>query len=250
MQFQRSLILVGTRMALSSKQRYQKERTKLTRNRLGKEIATVLVGEDEETFPVHHDLIAASSDFFNKALNGRFAEKNDTVKLQKVNVTVFGRYLQWLCEGRIFIAENVDRVAVQDWDDILDLLILGNLLQDNQFFNAVTDHLIDLSDRFRRYPAALASKAYSELPPSHPFLQLLVDFWVFARNQKWLDTPYEEDETTVFKIAWDREHGPIEHWTRIAMGLMIHTESKHGSYPWQVDRCRYHQHEDGELWCN
>lgn len=132
-------------MALSSKQRYQKERTKLTRNRLGKEIATVLVGEDEETFPVHHDLIAASSDFFNKALNGRFAEKNDTVKLQKVNVTVFGRYLQWLCEGRIFIAENVDRVAVQDWDDILDLLILGNLLQDNQFFNAVTDHLIDLS---------------------------------------------------------------------------------------------------------
>lgn len=149
------------------------------------------------------------------------------------------------------------QVVAKDWDtsnidisNILDLLILGNFLQDNCFSNAATDHLIYLCNKLDRYPTSLASKAYRNLPHSHPFLTLLVDFWVFVRNPNWLDATHDGDETVTSQIAWDEKHGPVEFWTRIALGLMQGTKSKDGSWPWQVDRCKYHQHETDEPKCH
>jgi len=60
--------------------------------------------------------------------------------------------------------------------DCLTLYIFGTFIQDHNFCNAIIDSLIDLVTERKAYPAGLASLAYSELPPSSPFIKLLVDF--------------------------------------------------------------------------
>lgn len=56
----------------------------------------VYVGDDDQPHCVHRGLVSASSDFFQKALNGNFQKKNDVVRLPEQDSTVFAPYVQWL----------------------------------------------------------------------------------------------------------------------------------------------------------
>ncbi|TID27984.1 hypothetical protein E6O75_ATG00751 [Venturia nashicola] len=202
--------------------------------KLGSKIATILVGSDQQPFSVHQDLITASSPFFAKALEGKFKERNGTVVLRDCHPPSFSRYLQWLYNDKFQIED-------QRWYTLLSLVILGNYLQDLRFANAVTDFVSTHTDNVGFFPIVLARVAYLELPASHPFLNLLADFWVYNREPEWFDNEHDELDS---KVA------PVEFWIKVAKGLMNNAPKSRASYPWKLDRCQYHQHEDGEPKCN
>ncbi|TLD39747.1 hypothetical protein E2P81_ATG00734 [Venturia nashicola] len=146
----------------------------------------------------------------------------------------FSRYLQWLFNDKFQIED-------QRWYTLLSLVILGNYLQDLRFANAVTDFVSTHTDNVGFFPIVLARVAYLELPASHPFLNLLADFWVYNREPEWFDNEHDELDS---KVA------PVEFWIKVAKGLMNNAPKSRASFPWKLDRCQYHQHEDGEPKCN
>ncbi|QDS72541.1 hypothetical protein FKW77_000389 [Venturia effusa] len=206
--------------------------------RLGKKIVTVLAGTDQEKFFVHYDLIAASSDFFAKALDGEFKEKDGVVRLEKVTAPNFSHYIQWLYDDKFDVGDK-------NFTVLLNLVILGNFLQDRLFGIAATNYIIGKVLEINCIPTALAEVAFSNLPPSHPFLNLLVDFWVYAGGPKWFSALDRGDS-----LKNDVKVGPADFWARVAKGLMVKTKSGDGLYPWQKNRCQYHQHIDGEARCS
>lgn len=102
---------------------------------MGKKIATIYVGDDVEPFPVHSDLITATSDFFSKTLNRAFKERDGEVRLPDHKSEHFACYVQWLYEG------HFETTRETGWTNLTELHVLGNYLQDRHFRNTVTDAL-------------------------------------------------------------------------------------------------------------
>ena len=62
---------------------------------------TVLVGEKEQSFIVHQDIICASSEFFRAAVSkGWQEEETKTVRLREHSPAAFKIYLEWLYVGK------------------------------------------------------------------------------------------------------------------------------------------------------
>ncbi|KAE9975299.1 hypothetical protein EG328_003268 [Venturia inaequalis] len=203
--------------------------------KLGSRIATILVGPKQKRFSAHHDLITASSPFFAKSLNGNFKESNGVVLLRDCGPSSFSRYLQWLYDDKFQIEDR-------QWPALLSLVVLGNYIQDTRFENAVTDFVSTHMEKVGACPIALARTAHLLLPASHPFLNLLADFWVYDGYLEWFNNDSEEN---------DSKAAPVEFWVKIAKGLMNgKPKNQPASFPWKLDRCQYHQHEDGEPKCN
>lgn len=126
--------------------------------------------------------MAASSPFFDKALNGEYKEHNGKVELPTFKPADFSKYVQWLYDRRIHV-QPVDG----NWVEYMDLVVLGNYIRDQHFVNATTDSLIDRTSKKKCCPIGLAPSAWNELPASHPFINLLIDFWVYNRQIHWFD---------------------------------------------------------------
>lgn len=200
-------------------------------------MATIYVGDQVEPFIVHHALITASSDYFAKALNGQFKEKDGIVRLEGQDPATFTLYVQWLYSASAFMGVGCRTC--------LDQHILGNYIQDRGYKNALNDKLIDHLARKKQFPIALAQQAWESLPESSPFLTLLVDIWVHTRNASWYH------ETDGSWRSGDVTNGPMEMWRRVALGL-VNTAGTPiptlGNRPWELNRCKYHEHE-GEQKC-
>jgi len=69
---------------------------------LGTEVISVYVGPDRRRFVVHKQLLTSQSDYFDKALNGRFkeAEENE-IHLEEDDPTAIGLMVGWLYRGVI-----------------------------------------------------------------------------------------------------------------------------------------------------
>ncbi|RDI81260.1 hypothetical protein Vi05172_g8740 [Venturia inaequalis] len=206
--------------------------------KLGLKMATIYVGDQVEPFIVHHALITASSDYFAKALNGEFKEKDGIVRLEGQDPATFTLYVQCLYSG--------SAVTGVGYPSFLDQCILGNYIQDRGYKNALNDKLIDHVAKMNRLPTHLAQRAWESLPESSPFLTLLVDFWVHAGNASW----YQETDGS-WKSG-DVTDGPIKMWRRVALGLVNTAGTPaltSGNRPWELNRCKYHEHEEGEPKC-
>ncbi|QDS72540.1 hypothetical protein FKW77_000382 [Venturia effusa] len=180
---------------------------------LGLKMATIYVGTQDEPFIIHRDLITASSDYFAKALNGGFKEKDGIVRLEDHDPTTFSQYVQWLYNNTVAPGRG-------KWMSLLEQYILGNYIQDSGYRNTVIDSVIDLTIQIRFWPTDLSCRAWSALPESSPFLSLLVDFWVYLRQPSWY-----QNEDGSWKDA-DPTNGAIEMWRRVALGLVKNPVSR------------------------
>lgn len=200
-------------------------------------MAKVFVGNDTtEPFLVYLDVLTTTSDFFRKALTGEFKEKDGIVCLADKSPVIFSRYMGWLYNRKLPMDLG--------WTDHLNVYVFGVFVQDNKFCNAVIDGFIKATKDKRKYPSSLAGRSYLKLPPSSPFLKLLVDFWV---------------HNSINTCGWfmgdtassDRTDGPAEFWLAVAHGLAGRGSSKSTiAKPWEENKCQYQIHIDGEPKCS
>ncbi|QDS72549.1 hypothetical protein FKW77_000471 [Venturia effusa] len=185
--------------------------------KIGKKMITVFVGDDAESFSLHHDLITATSDFFSKALNGEFKERDG----------------EWLYEGRFESTKETKSSY------FMGLYMLGNYLQDRHFRNRVTNTLISHMITYGHYRSGMAATIYSEFPASSPWRKLIVDMWVYVSSLDWF-----RDQ------IW--KYGPAEFWCEVAKQIAVNPEMRInniGKRPWEKNPCQYHEHIEGEAKC-
>lgn len=201
-------------------------------------MASIFVGDDTtEPYVVHLDLLTATSEFFKKALTGEFKEKDGIVRLADECPDVFERYMGWLYNAKL--STNLK------WSNIFDIYAFGIFIQDDKFCNAVIDYLVKAVMDKKRIPKSLAHRAYLKLPPSSPFLMLLVDFWVHntINDSVWFTVRNDTKS--------DCALGPAEFWVAVAHGLSVKASSKTGGgQPWEENKCRYHIHAEGAPKCS
>ncbi|KAH0369721.1 hypothetical protein KCU65_g3162, partial [Aureobasidium melanogenum] len=83
---------------------------------------TVYVGPENKEFGVHKALICSKSTFFDKALNGQFAEASmRIVRLEHISVTLFSIFVSWLYYGRLVydVPPDSDRNIEHDFNQFM-----------------------------------------------------------------------------------------------------------------------------------
>jgi len=72
---------------------------------MGEAVVTVLVGPDEKRYTVHKSLLTAQSEYFDRALNGKFKEADEqTIRLTEESPDAFDLLIGWLYQGQLPVA--------------------------------------------------------------------------------------------------------------------------------------------------
>lgn len=150
--------------------------------RFGKKMCRIFVGDDPEPYTVHHDLITASSEFFNRALNGQFKEKDGDVKLPEQKTGTFGTYHKWLYTDKL----ELDASAPV-YDVVLELYFLGDQIQDERLQNSVIDFIIKSVSVKGRYPLSSrqVTLVFDNTPKNSSLRKLVIDFWACRATCAW-----------------------------------------------------------------
>lgn len=211
-------------------------------------MATVSVGTEAKQFTLHRNVLIKSSPFFHKALNGGFVERDGNVKLLDGDVVAFKIYVDWLYHGKVRAGPQNDPSNLKEEDDssdgsestesdvafssLTECLILADLIQDDAFYNACVDGMIEVIQSITcdRYPLSIVAPLYKGLPKTSPVLRLLVDMWVQYGEVDWFNDGAAE-------------RGTIEFWCALAKGLMVEDDNPTDIVPWLDNRCQYHKHE-------
>lgn len=178
----------------------------------------IYVGDDKEPFCVHKQIIETSSDFFDKALNGQFAEKDGLFRLPSQESKSFGLYIQWLYSKDLHHAMKAEGIDIRTGDDtrpsygrLLQLYSLGDVIQDSEFQNATLDAMIAIASRTGLFPiyTAFIKCVFETLPPNSTLNKYLVDMWVYFRFAEWTN-----------RESIDLNAYPQEFWIEVTKGLI------------------------------
>lgn len=150
-----------------------------------------------QTFYVHEKLIRASSPFFDAALGKRWKEGiQRVVALPADEGDVFDLYMQYLYSGKV--ASKLE-AATAEFENLVQLYVLGEKFLDRQFQDRVVDALIAATHQprpskqyehgtARWFPTAeTLVPIYEHTPVGSPIRQLMVDMHLAHGIPKWLD---------------------------------------------------------------
>ena len=194
----------------------------------------VLVGNPPETFIVHENLIRKSSPFFENAMHGPWTEsRKRKIPLKDEDPKVFAIYIQWLYRGPEIpvVPEAGDRYFT-----LSDAYIMGDMLQDNSFKDAVLESLHaqtgveDQQGNTFLPGAGVVSKIYEKTPESSGIRRYLVDLYthvVAASNFR--DCSFSNSYPSPFLFFLVSEL------------MRFRDKEKHLRQP-LVDLCPYHSH--------
>lgn len=253
-------------------------------SRLGLETLEVVIGDSQDqTFIVHKSLIVRNSEFFKRGCNGHWAEEEGVIKLPKEKPETFAEYLDWLYlkdRGDVIkAADKLDDTPAtfeRTIDGYKDLYILGDVLQDYKIKNVMIDAIIDLSRAKSFAPTQIIPEVFAKTYRGDRIRKLLVNYYVYG-SEGWLDDK---------EAGFDLQTGPSEFYLEVIKGLYRKAERRKASqnvdqndledsepdddglkdddsedtdaqpsgeeleeWPWLGDRCRYHEHPDGEGAC-
>lgn len=136
---------------------------------------TVLVGREEQQFTVHKDTICAKSKFFRAACSERWTgRKNQPIKLPEVSAADFQTYFHWVYTTKIELqSDDPDK----KWHSLIDLYILGDVLDDYQLRNTSMEQLInDLPLLKKSFTRSTIRHVYERAPVGSPLRKFLVDY--------------------------------------------------------------------------
>ncbi|GAB7324627.1 hypothetical protein MBLNU13_g08512t1 [Cladosporium sp. NU13] len=98
---------------------------------------SVLVDSEERRFVVHKDVICATSKFFKAACSASWKEGQEgIVRLPTVKPSVFEMYVDWL-----YFSEIASKVTGSLTGPLIDLFLLGDMVDDRNLRNKVMDAL-------------------------------------------------------------------------------------------------------------
>lgn len=160
------------------------------------------MGEEEEEFHVHENLICKHSVLFNSAIKKEWKEGQERrVVLPDDTPSVVNLYAQWLYSDKIISRQSPneeDERTVAEYSLLIDAFVFGEKIQDGPFKDASIDaliHLVDTPDKdgWKWYPTGRVDFAYQGTPEGSPLRKLLVDMHMFHGNGEWLSSQKNAD---------------------------------------------------------
>ncbi|KAE9974747.1 hypothetical protein Vi05172_g6607 [Venturia inaequalis] len=211
------------------------------------------------TFSVYEDLFRAQSPFFEAALGRDFIEAKDrVVKLPEHTPEAFDVYLRWTYSYRIFIpgmigctdsgndmkTVNCTETERNVFSIICRAYILGDVLQDSQFKDALMDALIEQTKECASWPTEEVKYVYGNTMSDAPIRCLLVSMagtgcvgrsWLGQRGGDFYDEADRKYSTIdflcdVMRIADERLRGVVN------------------NLRWREETCRFHEHGPRECY--
>ncbi|KAF2122087.1 hypothetical protein BDV96DRAFT_640152 [Lophiotrema nucula] len=198
----------------------------------------VRVGDEAsaQSFYVHQDLICASSEFFERALNGDWQEAEDKcVKLPDDEPKVFENYINWLYTGKIPIkcttipkGSRMSREVENEYTALCELFVFCEKLQDTKGKNASTKALYQgcLEERtgtlyFPLSPAI--NVVYNGTPCTSPLRALLRDGFVNRSAPHW----FKDGDDYCKEFLYDVVVGMATDRAKPSIGLNLEGLSKY-----------------------
>lgn len=151
----------------------------------------------------------------------------------------FEIYVNWLYSGmiRIGVSEPAQssKPLAYEKNCLFLCFVLADLIQEDAFYNASVDCLIEVIGGRSGFYSTLGPVLYEALPDSTPVLQLFVDLWIHSGTASWVTSKAAPDTANFWKAVTE---GLFE---KVASG-------RQGGFtkPWLQDRCRYHKHRSEE----
>ncbi|KAH7094899.1 hypothetical protein FB567DRAFT_600599 [Paraphoma chrysanthemicola] len=150
----------------------------------------VIVGKEprQERFLVHEGIFSARSEFFRRAMNGNWAERDERlIELPEDDPEVFSMYVNFVYTNNIATGPNENPVSVEWCDEeymlLSELFVLCEKLCDIGGKNAVIRAILAVSHEvtdkhccFNPFEAAITIM-YSGTPKSSLGRKLMADMW-------------------------------------------------------------------------
>jgi hypothetical protein len=160
------------------------------------EIVTVQLGDSEEHLKVYRRHICASSDFFRVALDERREWEEATrlhVNLPGVPFHIFHLYLQWLYmrQLRFDTLKTSNEDVSQQYDNLIQLWILGDLIQDVDCRDEVMDAIWRFNaffgkDKVIRPPVPSLVRIFEETAHDSKIQKFMIDLFIAYGTENWI----------------------------------------------------------------
>jgi hypothetical protein len=145
-------------------------------------------------------------------------------------------YVEWLYFGVVNPIDIDESNGIKRFSQLYDLYVLADLLQDQEFSNAIMDALIKETEAIKMWPTGLAASAWTELPESSLMRKYIKDVWVALSYSTWFD-----------QMSKDVTDAPMGFWVEVAKAYtLIREKTEKTLKPSWANRCRYHVHKDGK----
>jgi hypothetical protein len=153
-------------------------------------IVTVLVGEEEQRFILHQDVVCAKSKFFKAACSKRWREgQEQVVRLPEVKTAVFQAYSTWIYSGEIAdgtcTLTNTLTEKGAEHEHLIDLYLLGDRLDDIQLRNEANKKLFASMRKVDAVPGhGITMRVWESTMPGSLLRKMLVDMVIlrFSRT--------------------------------------------------------------------
>lgn len=227
-----------------------KDMNLLTKPSITSEPVKVVVGSSRKTYFMHEAQLCASSDFFKKAFNADWKEKETRIiALPEASPGVFGVYAKWLYSGRFYLAEQDDIKYDEkrnlhidgEYLKVLRCYTLADFLQDNDFKDASIDIIVKKIANGNHSLADLAQTVYAHSTAQSPHRQLIVDCAI----QFWSKTEFrfvgEADYPNQFLTDLIVSRGPYRRSLVCATPTWL--------FVTRLNNCKYHEHTKNNTPC-
>jgi hypothetical protein len=145
---------------------------------------------------------------------------------------VFELYLQWIYSRTLPTPNHSPECS--GIDKLIDAYILGDVLQDGDFRDAILDAISDIATTKRVHMRNSLTRIYKHTVDKDPLRRLAIDSCAFSGGDDWLINGRMKDNVPS-EALWDlvaRMHRPKEPMSS-------------RTAPFKLDMCPYHVHEKG-----
>lgn len=215
----------------------------LRRPAYGDDLITVLVDAEQKRFVIHKEVLCGHSEFCRVACGRDWKEgREKTIHLQDTGSEVFRVYVHWLYTGTIDMTlmtkptvpcPSDSAVLHPAYCSLGAVFILGNFLGDSQFSNCVIDCVLQKVDRGGQTP--------------HP--KVFSDIWEHTLQGSGIQRLFSDLlAARIHRVPFDthKSQYPPDLIMDLATRYVQGVEKK---CPTFQDRCKYHDHTEGEETC-
>ncbi|KAK3070761.1 hypothetical protein LTR53_009877 [Teratosphaeriaceae sp. CCFEE 6253] len=202
-----------------------------------KDIFTVLVGPDEESFSIHASIATSKSKFFEAACRGTWTEAQaKVVRLPEVSPDIFKAYVQWMYSGEVVNPSEPEIDAGCEGHApqvaLVKLYHLGDVLLDLPLRNRVMDVYISLRRKFTGGSGSQAIYwAWEHLPPTSTMRRFVLAEHLFQGAER--STWYGDNRGTL-------------HASFLGDLVFAYSEAqwiRPTTHPMKASGCEYHEHD-------
>ncbi|KAE9974991.1 hypothetical protein BLS_002828 [Venturia inaequalis] len=141
-------------------------------------------GDNTKTFHVYEEIIRTRSAFFEKALNSEL-EAEKAVLLPTADPAAFALYMDFIHSESIFLGSE-DKSVDEEISTLGPAYVLGDILSDHDFKDAIIDAIIHHVTGTENYPFELNQFAFEKTPEKWPLQKLLTHLLVLRAKSTWL----------------------------------------------------------------